>query len=60
MREFAVVGAWALVAIYVRHRFDYESIAITAIVGAVIILISTFAHAYRNRRINPFYGNYFR
>lgn len=60
MREFAVVGAWALIAIYVRHQSDYESIATTAIVGAAIILISTFVHAYRNRKINPFYGKFFR
>ncbi len=60
MREFAVVGAWALIAIYVRHQFTYESIAITALAGAAIILFTTFAHAYRNRKINPFYGKYFR
>lgn len=60
MREFAIVGAWALIAIYVRHRFDYDSIAVTAIVGAVIILISTFVHAFKNRRKSPFYGKYFR
>ena len=60
MREFAIVGAWALIAIYVRHQLSYESIAITAFVGAVIILVTAFAHAYRNRRINPFYGKYFR
>lgn len=60
MREFAIVGAWALIAIYVRHQLIYESIAIAALVGAVIILLTTFAHAYRNRRINPFYGKFFK
>lgn len=60
MREFAIVGAWALIAIYIRHQLSYESIAITAIVGATIILVTVFAHAYRNRRINPFYGKHFR
>ena len=60
MREFAVVGAWALIAIYVRHQNSYESIAMTALVGAVLILISVFAHAFMNRKINPFYGKYFR
>ena len=60
MREFAVVGVWALIAIYVRHQLTYESIAITALAGAAIILFTTFAHAYRNRKINPFYGKLFR
>ena len=60
MREFAVVGAWALIAIYVRHQFAYETIAITSLVGAILILVSVFVHAYMNRRLNPFYGKYFR
>ncbi len=60
MREFALVGVWALYAIYVRHQNSYETIATTAIVGAVIILISIFGHAFTNRKINPFYGKYFR
>lgn len=59
MREFAVVGAWALIAIYMRHQNSYELIATTALVGAVLILISTFGHAFMNRKINPFYGKYF-
>lgn len=60
MREFAVVGAWALIAIYVRHQLTYEAIAITSLIGAIVILVTVFAHAYRNRKINPFYGKYFR
>lgn len=60
MREFAVVGAWALIAIYVRHQLSYETIAITAIAGAAVILFTISAHAYRNRKINPFYGKYFK
>lgn len=60
MREFAVVGVWALIAIYVRHQNSYESIAMTALVGAAFIFISVFVHAFMNRKINPFYGKYFR
>lgn len=60
MREFAVVGAWALFAIYVRHQSSYDTIATTALVGAVVILISVFSHAFMNRKINPFYGKYFK
>ena len=60
MREFALVGVWALIAIYVRHQNSYESIAMTALVGAALIIIASFVHAFMNRKINPFYGKYFR
>ena len=60
MREFALVGVWALLAIYVRHQNSYEMIAMTALIGGAIILISVFGHAFINRKINPFYGKYFR
>ena len=60
MREFALVGVWALFAIYVRHQNSYETIATTALVGAVVIFVSVFLHAFKNRKINPFYGKYFK
>ena len=60
MREFGLVCIWALYAIYIRHQGSYQSIAIAALVGAALILVFVFAHAYINRRINPFYGKYFR
>lgn len=60
MREFAVVGVWSLIAIYMRHQNSYESIATTALIGAVLILVFVFVHAFSNRKINPFYGKYFR
>lgn len=60
MREFALVGAWALIAIYARHQNSYESIAMIALVGAILILASVFLHAFMNRKVNPFYGKYFR
>ena len=60
MREFALVGVWALFAIYVRHQNSYETIAMTALVAAVVIFMSVFSHAFINRRINPFYGKYFK
>lgn len=59
MREFGVVGAWALIAIYVRHQLTHETIAILSLMGAAIILVTVFVHAFRNRKINPFYGKYF-
>ena len=60
MREFALVGVWALFAIFVRHQNSYETIATTALVGAVVIFVSVFSHAFKNRKINPFYGKLFK
>ena len=54
MREFALVGVWALYAIYVRHKTDYESIAYTALVGAIVLLLGAGVHGFINRETNPF------
>ncbi|GAA4115653.1 hypothetical protein GCM10022393_15890 [Aquimarina addita] len=53
MREFALVGIWALVAIYVRHQNAYQIIALTALAGAIILFISVGIHGYIYRRTNP-------
>ncbi|WP_299220986.1 tryptophan-rich sensory protein [uncultured Aquimarina sp.] len=53
MREFALVGAWALTAIYVRHNGDYTSIAYTAIIGAIILVLAAGVHGFLNRTTNP-------
>ena len=53
MREFALVGAWALVAIAVSNWNVEKSIAYSAIIIAVILFISSSIHAYRNRANNP-------
>ena len=54
MREFALVGVWALFAIYIRHKTNYETIAITALVTSAILLISIAIHGFLNRKTNPF------
>ena len=54
MREFALVGIWALMAIYVRHLQEIEYIAYVALAGAIIILVNVSVHGYRNRATNPF------
>ncbi|MCJ7465739.1 MAG: tryptophan-rich sensory protein [Maribacter sp.] len=54
MREFAVVGIWALFAIYMRHVTIQEPIAYTALLGSIIIFIVVCIHGYRNRKTNPF------
>lgn len=53
MREFAMVGAWALIAIYVRHTGNYDSIAYTALTGAIILIIAACIHGILNRKTNP-------
>ena len=53
MREFAAVGIWALVAIYVRHGGRIDSIAYTALAGALILGIAAMYHGYQNRATAP-------
>lgn len=55
MREFAAVGIWALIAIYVRHSDRMPIIAFVALGGAGIIMIYTLYHGYVNRKTNPMY-----
>ena len=54
MREFALVGVWALFAIYIRHKTTYETIAYTALVGSAILLVNIAIHGFLNRKTNPF------
>lgn len=53
MREFAMVGVWALVAIHIRHHYDMLMIAIPAMFGALLILVYVLNQGYRNRKTNP-------
>lgn len=55
MREFAMVGIWALIGIFVRHKDTEGKIAYIAIVGAVTIFIVTAIHAHQNLKTNPLY-----
>ncbi len=55
MREFAAVGIWALIAIYVRHSDRMPVIAFVALGGAIIIGIYALYHGYLNRKTNPMY-----
>lgn len=53
MREFAAVGIWALVAIYIRHHNSIDAIAFTALGGAIILGTAISIHGYKNRKANP-------
>lgn len=54
MREFAVVGVWALLAIAVRHKGDIPELQWTALISAIVVFIAISIHGYRNRETNPF------
>ncbi|MUP45264.1 tryptophan-rich sensory protein [Gramella sp. BOM4] len=53
MREFAAVGIWALIAIYVRHNGSEDLIANTAIAGAILLFLNVAYHGFLNRKTNP-------
>ncbi|RXG14322.1 hypothetical protein DSM03_101440 [Leeuwenhoekiella aestuarii] len=53
MREFALVGAWALFAIFIRHNGEIAAIAYYALAGAVVLTVAAGLHGYRNRATNP-------
>ena len=55
MREYALVGVWALVAIYIRHQETEEFIAITALAGAILIFLNISYHGFINRKTSPMY-----
>ncbi|TXE16683.1 tryptophan-rich sensory protein [Psychroserpens burtonensis] len=54
MREFALVGAWALIAIGVANHDIQTTIAYTAFTAAGILVVSSSLHAAKNKDTNPF------
>jgi len=54
MREFALVGAWALAAIAYANNGQYQSIVYTAGAAAGILFLSSSIHGFLNRKTNPF------
>jgi hypothetical protein len=53
MREFALVGAWALIAIAVANWDSVAVIKITSLAAASVLIVSSGAHAFKNRDTNP-------
>lgn len=53
MREFALVGVWALVAIAVANWNEHSLIAITSLAVAAVLFISSSIHGYKNREYSP-------
>lgn len=54
MREFALVGVWALIAIAVANWQEENSIVVFSLIVAGILFLSTAIHGYKNRATNPF------
>ncbi len=54
MREFSLVGVWALVAIAVRHWGQIPVIQYTAVTVAAVLLVASGIHGYQNRHYFPF------
>ncbi len=54
MREAALVGVWALIAIAVKQWQDNQSIVIAAIIAAIILFVAVSVHGYKNRATSPF------
>jgi hypothetical protein len=53
MREAALVGIWAFVAIAARQWQAHAEIAASALIGAVILLAVISWHLYKNREGSP-------
>jgi hypothetical protein len=53
MREYAIVGAWALIAIAIADHDRSPAASITAYAVAAVLLISSSVHSYRNRAFSP-------
>jgi len=54
MREFALVGIWALFAIYVRHSGNIDALANMALTCSIILALVIIIHIIQNRKTNPF------
>ncbi|HQW42163.1 MAG TPA: tryptophan-rich sensory protein, partial [Flavobacteriales bacterium] len=54
MREFALVGVWAIAAIAARHWGEIATLQWTSVVWAAILIASITSHAYKNRHAGPF------
>lgn len=53
MREFALVGAWALVAIAVANWEVSQTVAYAASAVAAVLIISSGYHGFKNRATSP-------
>ncbi|WP_299224955.1 tryptophan-rich sensory protein [uncultured Psychroserpens sp.] len=54
MREFALVGAWALVAIGIANHETETVVAASAFATAGVLVLSSCIHGLKNLKTNPF------
>lgn len=57
MREAALVGVWGLTAIAYNQWSNANTVALTAIVTAIILFLNAGYHGYKNRYSSPFVKN---
>lgn len=57
MREFALVGIWALFAIYVRHAGNIDTLANMALTCSIILALVIIVHVFQNGKVNPFFNS---
>lgn len=55
MREYSLVGVWALIAIAVKNWEGEPTIAYIAIGLAIVIFINSGIHGFQNRKTVPFF-----
>lgn len=53
MREFALVGAWALIAISMANWEVSPTVANAALAVAIVLIISSGYHSFKNRETSP-------
>lgn len=53
MREAALVGIWAFIAIAMKHWNIYDQIVNAALIASVILFIAILWHAFKNRKTLP-------
>ena len=53
MREFALVGAWGLVAVGIANKGAHEILFWTALIAAGILVVSSGIHGYKNKETSP-------
>jgi hypothetical protein len=54
LRESAIAGTWAFIAIAVRQVGVHDDVAITAIIASVVLTTIIAVHFYKNRYYIPF------
>jgi hypothetical protein len=55
MREFALVGIWALLAIAARHWGEIALLQWVSLIWASVLAVAVSFHGLKNRKTNPFF-----